>query len=114
MGRYFGKIGYAITVERVTDDNPPKRTGIWEDKIIERDYYGDSYTVSSKWRSSGNLNDNLEITNNISILADAFAYQNFSRIKYVEYMGEKWKVAMASVARPRIILTLGGVYNGEE
>lgn len=114
MGRFYGKVGYAISVERMTEDNPPLHTGIFEDKIIEKDYYGNVIRRSAKWQESGNVNDDLGISCQISIVADAFACQNFSRIKYVEYMGVKWKTVTVDPQRPRIILTLGGEYNGEE
>lgn len=112
MGRYFGTVGYAISTERMTTDVPPQHTGIFEDVIVEKEYYGDATNLSSRWSSGDQVNDNLQINVNISILADAFAYQNFSRIKYVEYMGVKWKVEKITPERPRLILTLGGEYNG--
>jgi len=113
MGRYFGKVGYAITSERMTTDNPPQPTGIWEDTIIEKQYYGDVTNWTSRWTSTENVNDNLSLTVTISIVADAFAYQNFSHIKYVEFEGVYWKVVSIIPQRPRLILHLGGVYNGQ-
>lgn len=114
MGRYFGKVGYAISVERMTDDDPPRHTGIYEDQIVERQYYGEVIKFTSKWNRAEYLNDDLKINTSISILADEFAYQNCSRIKYVELMGVKWKVDSITPERPRLTLTLGGEYNGEE
>lgn len=113
MGRYYGKIGYAITTERMTDDVIPKHTGIFEEQIIEKYYYGDTTKFGSRRISNDELNDDIKITSAISILADAFAYQNFSHIIYAELMGVKWKVTQATPERPRILLTLGGEYNGE-
>lgn len=104
--KYYGTVGYAVTAEK--QDQP----GVWEDTITERFYYGEVIKLYSKWQNSGNLNDNLTIGNAISILADAFAIQNFSLIKYVTLEGVKWKVTNVEVQRPRLILTLGGEYNG--
>ena len=104
MAKFFGAVGYAISTEI--------RPGVWTDSITERNYYGDVLRLSNRWQSSEYLNDDLRITNRISILADAFMYQNFSRIKYVVWMGVKWKVTDAEVQRPRITLNLGGEYNG--
>lgn len=104
MAKFFGPVGYAESVETAP--------GVWTDSITERKYYGDVIKLSSRWQTSDKLNDDLRITNRISILADAFAYQNFSRIKYVVWMGVKWKVVDMDVERPRITLYLGGEYNG--
>lgn len=82
--------------------------------IIEREYYGDEVRNSSRWETSNlGSNDDLNIQNTISIVADAFAYQNADRIRYATYMGQKWKVKTVEIARPRLILTLGGVYNDQ-
>lgn len=106
MGKYFGNIGYAVTKETVP--------GIWEEGVTEKEYYGDLIkNTSRKYESGEGLNDNITISNNISIVADAFAYENFSHIRYAEFMGARWIVTNVEVQHPRLILTLGGVYNGE-
>ena len=61
---------------------------------------------------SQSTNDNLNINRQISIVADQFAYDNIGFIRYAEFMGSKWKVTSAEPQQPRIVLTLGGVYNG--
>lgn len=100
--RYYGNIGYAVTEETVP--------GIWDEKIYEKAYYGDVTRNSLGWQSGEYLNDNLTISNQISILADAYAYDNCHLIRYVEFMKHKWKVSNIEIQRPRIILTLGGEY----
>ena len=105
MSKWFGKIGYASTVE--TDP------GVWEEEIVEREYFGD--VTSDHWRrqNSGGINDNITLANIISVIADPYAYQNCSNMTYVENMGVKWKISDIDISqRPRIILTTGGVYNG--
>ena len=105
MGKFYGTIGYAITEET--------SPGVWKEQIVERNYFGDSLrNISRRYENSGGINDNIRISNDISILADAFAYENFSHMRYVEFMGAKWIIANVEVQRPRLILTLGGVYNG--
>lgn len=104
--KYFGQIGFSMTVETTP--------GIWEEKIVERDYYGDLIKHGSRWEQSGEkINDNLILTNELSILADPFLYEHFSTIKYATVMGVKWKVQSIQVDRPRLTLNLGGVYNGD-
>lgn len=104
MARFYGKVGYAETVEA--------SPGVWEDQIVERNYYGDVTSTTSRWEHGENKNDNLDIQNNISIIADAYAYEHFSAIKYVEWMNQKWRVGSVQVQRPRLTLSIGGVWNG--
>lgn len=102
MAKYYGKIGYAIDEE--------VKPGVWNPSIIEREYFGDVTRDTRRLSSSGNTNDNIVISNEISIVADPFANENFHSILYAEYMGAKWKVTSAEVKFPRIILSLGEVY----
>lgn len=104
MNKFYGKIGYAITKETIP--------GVWVEQIVERSYYGDVIRNIRRLQSSENLNDDINVSNEISIVADAFANQNFHSMRYVEYMGTKWKVSSIEVKYPRLILSIGGVYNG--
>jgi len=105
MAKWYGKVGYVITEET--------EPGIWKQKATERPYSGDLLSNMSQWSNSNGVNDNIRVNNKISLVADPFAYQNFQHIKYVEFMGTVWEVSTAEVQYPRIILTIGGVYNGE-
>lgn len=104
MARYYGKVGFAIQAESAP--------GVWSDDISERSYQGDVIRDTHKWQSGEYLNDNFTISNQISIVADIYAFQNVPFIKYVSWMGNNWKVTNAEIKRPRIILTIGGIYNG--
>jgi len=103
MAKFYGEIGYAKTIEI--------RAGVWQEGIVVRKYSGDVIRDVSKIQPGQNLNDNLNIDNRLSIVADPFAYENFSVMRYVEWMGAKWKISSVEVQRPRLILTIGGVYN---
>lgn len=103
--KYYGNIGYIETVE--------VEPGIWEEQIIERLYYGDLIRNTSRYQTSGGVNDNININNDISIVADPYANENFQHMRYAVFMGTKWKINNVEVKYPRIILTLGGVYNGQ-
>ena len=104
MGKWFGKVGYAVTEET--------EPGLWEEVITEREYYGDAF--NERWkRQRGDVNDDITVSQTISIVADPFAYQNFSNVKYVEYMDALWNVESIEVQQPRLILNVGGVYNGQ-
>lgn len=103
MAKFFGKIGYAETKQT--------SPGVWEEEITEREYFGDLTRNTRRLQSSGNLNDNIVVANDISIVADPFANQNFHAMRYVEFMGTKWKISNVEVQYPRLILTLGDQYN---
>lgn len=104
MAKFCGKIGFIETQET--------SPGVWTEIVIERIYYGDLLRNTRRLDSSEYLNDNLSISNQISIVADPYAYENFHSIKYAEFMNAKWKVISVDVQYPRLILDLGGVYNG--
>ena len=78
-----------------------------------KNYQGEIFKINRKLVSSENLNDDVTVSNRISILADPFAYNNFHSIRYITWMGTKWKVSNVEVSYPRLIFDLGGVYNGE-
>ena len=105
MTKWFGVIGYAETVETTP--------GVWEEKIVKREYFGDVTRNTRRLQTTDQVNDNIDISNTISVLADPYAYQNFHAIRYAEFMGAKWKVSSVDVQHPRLNLSLGGVYNGE-
>lgn len=105
MAKWCGRIGFAENVE-----NEP---GVWVLQITERTYYGE--LVSNRWKrqNSGNVNDDIRILNDISIVADPYATEHYSQIVYAELDGVKWRVTDCDVQYPRLILTMGGVWNGE-
>lgn len=105
MSKWYGKVGY-ITIKET-------EPGVWKGKVTENNYFGDVLEYTSRWNSSNKVNDDVDITARISIMADPFAYQNFSKIKFAEFMDAVWEVKSASVQPPRLVITLGGVYNGE-
>lgn len=105
--KYYGKIGYVDSVET--------SPGVWtESKVIERFYTGDIIRNTRRRDSGEHLNDDININNEISIVADSFANQNFHLLRYAEWMGTRWKITNVDVQPPRLILSLGGVYNGEQ
>lgn len=106
MAKFYGIVGYAVTEETTP--------GVWKPSIVDKDYYGDIIRNSRRLEGTSKVNDDVSIENQISIVADPFAYKNFHNIRYVEYMGAKWKVTNIEVQYPRLILTMGGVWNEQE
>lgn len=104
MAKFCGLIGYAITKE--------VEPGIMEEEIITNEYFGDVIKNNRRLQEVGKINDDINISNQISIIADPFANNNFHAMRYVEFMGAKWKITNVEVEYPRLILSIGGLYNG--
>jgi len=104
MARFHGEVGYGTPTETAP--------GVWEDVIDEQEYTGDVIKNTRRLEAGEGVNDNITVGNSISIVADQFAIDNFSKIKYVRWMGAVWIVTNVEVRSPRLILALGGVYNG--
>lgn len=107
MAKFYGKVGFALG----SIETSP---GIWNMKYDERNYYGDILKDSRNWESSESTNDNLIVTNRISIMADPYAYKHLGAMRYIELYGEKWLIKSTEIARPRLVLTLGGVFTDEQ
>lgn len=103
MAKFCGIIGYAITRET--------EPGIYVEEIVENEYYGDVIRNTRRLREAAKVNDDINISNQISIVADPFANNNFHAMRYIVFMGTKWKITEVEVQYPRLILSIGGLYN---
>lgn len=103
MAKWYGVIGYAETVETVP--------GVWKEQITKRNYYGDLTRNTRRLQTADKINDDINITNELSIVADPYAMNNFHSMRYAEFMGAKWKINNVEVQYPRLVLALGGVWN---
>ena len=108
MAKFYGIVGYVKTVET--------EPGVYSEEITERTYFGDIIRNTRMLQNSSvGTNDNINISNQISIVSDPYAIQNFHSIRYVEFMGTNWKVTSVDASQyPRLILSMGGLYNGEQ
>lgn len=107
MRRWYGKVGYLVTVETALD--------VFEEKIVERSYYGELDRQISHTQNGDGINKNVQCNMQVSIVADAFAYEHFQDIRYVTWQNSKWEITSADASnRPRIVLNFGGVYKEEE
>lgn len=104
MAKFSGKIGYAQTTETAP--------GVHEEVITERVYYGEITQDRRLLRAGEGVNPDVSSGNAISIVADAFANEQYFAIRYVEWAGVRWTVQDVEVQRPRLLLRLGEVYNG--
>lgn len=106
MAKFFGKVGYGTSIQTAP------HSGVWVDQIVEFEYYGEVMRDTTSLQAGAGLNEDISVSNSISIVADQYAVENFANIKYVEWNGSLWAVTNVEVRRPRLILSLGKVYNG--
>ncbi len=103
MKKWFGNIGYSVQKE--------SPSGVWFEDFIVRQHYGDIIENNRKLQNGEGINDDITISNKISILSDPFASINFMHMRYAEFAGVKWKITNVNVEYHRLVLTLGGEYN---
>lgn len=106
MNRFYGEVGYGETVEN------PAGSGKWSPVITEFPYQGDVVRNLTRQEAGDKVNNDISVSNSISVLADEYAMQNSSKIKYVRWNGVRWIVTSVEIRHPRLILNLGSVYNG--
>lgn len=103
MAKFTGTLGYGVTAE--------VRPGVWEDTIVERPTRGDIQNLSMNVIQGEGVNDGLKLNHRFSITADPYMYDNYTNIRYVVYLGVKWKVSSVQVQRPKLIIQVGEVYH---
>lgn len=103
--RFHGKIGFVAT----TSEDAPS---VWKEKIVEREYKGTILRATRTAGGTDKVNGDIQLNNQLSIIADSFANENLYSIKYVTWRGCKWRITNVEVNYPRLILTFGGVYDG--
>ena len=105
MAKTIVSVSYCMSIEI--------EPGVWDDHVKAVSYPADITRLNSRWSANtDSTNDNISLNSQISFVADAFANQHFALIKHVNAYGAEWQVTNVEVQHPRIILTLGGVYNG--
>lgn len=105
MAKFCGKVGFITYIQE---------GDVFKEKVTEKTYYGDVIRLARRYETGDGINDDMTLNNEIEIVADAFAYENFQAMRYVNYLGANWEITSATVGRPRITLQIGGVYNGEQ
>lgn len=107
MNKWYGKIGFVKAIKQ------PGRGGVYREEAIEKSYYGDVLKNYVRLDSGQSINTNPTISNSISVVADSFALSNVHIMRYIEFCGALWEIKSIDVQTPRLILTIGGVWNGE-
>lgn len=105
MAKFYGKIGYA-------EENVETAPGVYQDVVVEKDYYGDVLRNTRQLKEGDKVNNDLTVGNSISVVADAYANTHFFAIRYIRWAGALWTVTDVEVLAPRLTLRLGGRYHG--
>lgn len=105
--KWHGHIGFSITAET------PPGSGVYRSSITERSYHGEVYRDSRRWAKAEGLNDDLLISNQISLVSDVFALENLPHMRYITMYKQKWCITDIEVNYPRIVITMGGLYHDE-
>jgi hypothetical protein len=107
--RFSGAVGYATNEETAP--------GVWTEGITEVTYFGDVVRSSRRLEPRGGdyppLTDDIALGNSFSIVADAYATEHIFAMRYVKWQGSNWKITNVDVQRPRLILTVGELWNGD-
>lgn len=109
MPKCSGIIGYALAVET--------RPGVWSEGMTDKPYIGEIVKDNRRIVDQGEINGSIRVNNNISIISNKFMLDNMSYMRYLtsSTMGKsKWKISSVDIVPPRIIITLGGLYNEQD
>ena len=104
MTRCSGIIGYALAVET--------QPGVWEESITDKPYFGEVVRDNRKVVDQTQINNSINISNNISVVSNKFMLENMAFMRYITFMKSKWNITSVDIKPPRIIITMGGLYNG--
>lgn len=107
MAKFSGVIGFVV-------EEIETRPGVYEEGMIERPAFGDIVRNSRQLQDREKINNDLSVQNSISIVADAYAREHFFAIRYVKWAGVFWTVEDVTVEHPRLLLRLGGIWNGQK
>lgn len=106
MAKFHGNIGFEEQYE--------KTPGNWTSRTVEKEYFGEVVSLFYNTRNgSETTNDELTVNKRISVVANDYAFKNFQFMKYIVYMGVKWHITSVEPQYPRLIISMGGVYNAK-
>lgn len=107
MAKWSGRIGFVTTAEK------PVGSGIYKDVIVIKAFSGDVNRVVRKWQTADKINEDVNLNNEISIVATPYLTENFYAIRFISFMNNWWRVNTVTMNYPRLTLEIGGLYNGD-
>lgn len=107
--RFYGNVVYVEQVER--EDRP----GVMVDKPTVRTVKGNVKKNFYRWKNNPNQStlDAENVSHIIEIVADPYAINHFGSMRYIEWLGQKWKIESVDASSlPQLTIYVGGLYNG--
>ena len=104
MARFSGPIG----INRGTVETAP---GIIKRNIVEVEVTGEVRQLKFRWPEAG-MRDGLKAQHVLSVVTPEDSEIDLTEAVYIGWQGRKWSVTSIQYKRPRVELTLGGLYNG--
>jgi hypothetical protein len=104
MARFYGPVGFGEAVKTAP--------GVTKDVITEKNFFGDVLRNNVKSENAQSVNANVTVNNTISIVANTYAIDHLTNIRYIKWLGKNWEIDSIDVELPRLIFRLGGVYRG--
>lgn len=104
MARFAGLVGY-VTQEETSP-------GIWSSVEKSVMMKGELIRQSSNNRDAGKVNSDITLNHRVSLMGDSYSFDNYYNIKWVMVDKVKWEVSSIEIQRPRLILAIGGLWNG--
>lgn len=106
--KFSGKAGFRI-------DDVETEHGVYEPIVVVKAIKGSVVINHYQHQNSDKSTiDNVRITNQLSIVANQFLNEHISNLMYIEFQGVKWKVESFDIRPPRVVVSLGGVYNEQQ
>jgi len=110
MTKFAGLVGYVTQEETVPGVWAPVETSI----MMRGDIISQSYTNGNGSRISdtGKVNDDITLNHRVSLLGDAYAFDNYFDLKWIQIGGRKLEISSIELRRPRLTVSIGGLWNG--
>ena len=104
MSKFWGPIG----INRGPVQTAP---GILEVVIEELEVSGEMRQLQLRWPQA-RMQEGLSANHVLSIVTPEDSDIDFTEVVYIVWQSRKWSVTSIQYKRPRVELTLGGLYNG--
>lgn len=107
--RFAGLVGYIETEETSPGIHLPVET--------TRKMRGDVLSAKTQNSQDGrttetSLYKDIRLSHRFSLVGDAYSFKNYMYLKWIIVEGHKWEVSSVEIQSPRLLISIGGLYNG--